>query len=60
VVGRPATTRQDVRHDLTERAQDYSTPLTLASGQWRVQIIGTDGAGSSFEATAELYVPDSG
>jgi len=58
VIGRPASARDDVRLELTEAAQGYAVPLVLAPGMWRVAIAGTDDAGASFEAEAQIYVRD--
>jgi nitrogen fixation protein FixH len=56
LVGRPASTRDDVSLELTEGAAGYAAPLVLAPGMWRVAITGTDAAGGSFEAAAQFYV----
>jgi nitrogen fixation protein FixH len=58
VVGRPATTRGDVRLELTEGLDGYTAPLDLASGQWRVMITGTNSDGENYEAVAVFYVRD--
>jgi nitrogen fixation protein FixH len=58
VVGRPASTRDDLRLDLTEAADGYTAPLVLAPGRWRVMIDGADAEGSAFEAVAEFQVRD--
>lgn len=58
VVGRPASTREDVRLELAEGAEGYAAPLVLAPGMWRVMITGADAGGGSFEAVAEFYVRD--
>jgi len=58
VVGRPASARDDVRLELTERARGYAAPLVLAPGMWRVMITGADAEGGSFEAAAQIYVRD--
>jgi nitrogen fixation protein FixH len=56
VVGRPASARDDVRLELTERADGYAAALVLAPGMWRVMITGADAEGGSFEAAAQFYV----
>ena len=58
VVGRPASTREDVRLDLVEGTDGYAAPLGLAPGMWRVMITGADAEGGEFEAAAEFYVRD--
>jgi nitrogen fixation protein FixH len=58
VVGRPATTRNDVRLELTEGLDGYAAPLDLAPGQWRVMITGTNSDGENYEAAAVFYVRD--
>ena len=58
VVGRPASTREDIRLDLAEAADGYAAPLALAPGRWRVMITGADAGGDSFEAVAEFHVRD--
>jgi nitrogen fixation protein FixH len=58
VVGRPASTREDIRLDLAEAADGYAAPLALAPGRWRVMIAGADAGGGSFEAVAEFQVRD--
>jgi nitrogen fixation protein FixH len=56
VVGRPASQAEDVRLDLTEGPGGYSAPLTLAPGQWRLEITSAGAGGESFKAGAEFYV----
>ena len=56
VVGRPASTRDDVRIELTEAADGYAAPLELPPGQWRVMISGANTEGDSFEAVANFRV----
>ena len=56
VVGRPASTRDDVRLILAEGANGYAAPLTLTPGRWRVMIAGADAEGGRFEAVAEFRV----
>lgn len=58
VVGRPASTRDDVRLDLAEGTDGYAAPLALAPGRWRVMIAGADAESGAFEAVAELQVRD--
>ncbi len=58
VVGRPASTREDVRLELAEGAEGYAAPLVLAPGMWRVAIAGTNAEGGNFEAVAQFYVRD--
>lgn len=58
VVGRPASTRDDVRLELAEAPDGYAAPLELAPGQWRVMITGANAEGDSFEAVANLHVRD--
>jgi nitrogen fixation protein FixH len=58
VVGRPASTRDDQRLELTEGADGYAAPLELASGRWRVMITAIDTTGGSFEAVADFQVRD--
>ena len=58
VVGRPATTRNDVRLEFTEWLDGDSAPLDLAPGQWRVMITGTNSDGENYEAAAVFYVRD--
>lgn len=58
VVGRPASTRDDVRLELAEAPDCYAAPLELAPGQWRVMITGANAEGDSFEAVANLHVRD--
>ena len=56
VVGRPASDTADVRLELVEGAEGYTSPLDLAPGRWRVMITGADAKGANFEAAAELEV----
>lgn len=60
VIGRPASDRDDVRMELSEREGAaigiYSAPLSLAAGLWRVEIIGAGSGGANFEAGAEFLV----
>ena len=58
IIGRPATTRDDIRIELTEGVDGYATPLDLPPGQWRVMISGANPAGDKFEAVAEFHVID--
>ena len=58
VVGRPASTRDDVRLELAEGSGGYAAPLDLAPGQWQAMITGADAQGDTFEAVADLYVRD--
>jgi nitrogen fixation protein FixH len=58
VVGRPASTREDIRLEMTERTDGYSAPLALAPGMWRVMIAGANAGGDLFEAVAEFRVRD--
>ena len=60
VVGRPASTRDDVRIELTEGVDGYAAPLDLPIGRWRVMITGANAEGDNFEAVAEFRVTDPG
>lgn len=55
VVGRPASQAEDRRLELVERDGLYRAPVDLAPGTWRVDILGTDDQGRSFEAQVELF-----
>ena len=64
VVGRPASTREDVRLELAEQANGYAAPLALTPGQWRVAITvantGAAAEGGDFEAVADFYIKNPG
>lgn len=58
VVGRPASTREDIHLDLAEGSAGYVAPLDLAPGRWRVEISSTDAHDDHYEATAMLDVKE--
>jgi len=58
VIGRPASTRDDIQLELAEGMDGYAAPLALAPGRWRVMIAGADAEGNAFEAVAEFHVTD--
>lgn len=58
VVGRPATTREDVTLGLAAATGGYAAPIALTPGRWRVAITGRSDEGALFEAEAELWIPE--
>lgn len=56
VVGRPASSRDDVKLALGPEGGTYAAPLALGPGRWRVAVEATDGAGARYEAEADLWV----
>ena len=59
IVGRPASTREDVSVELAETEGSYAVPLDLAPGRWRIALAATNAAGDPFSAEAEFTVPGS-
>jgi len=55
-IGRPASDVADQTIKLAAGAGAYAAPLTLAPGQWRVEITASDAKGRSYRAGTTLYV----
>lgn len=60
VLGRPATESVDRPVDLTWDGARYTTRADLAPGAWRLDFTADNGAGDSYTATADLFVPGDG